>query len=101
MSVERAETDPSDARRGTDARSHLALLLSLSASLSESLDYEDTLRRLGRRVVESIADLCLIDVLQDDGTIARVVATHRDPELQPLADELRTRYAPTGSGPHP
>jgi len=102
--LERTEPTESPAPREPEpgnARSHLALLLSLSASLSESLDYEETLRRLGRRAVETIADLCLIDVLQDDGTIVRVVATHRDPELQPLADELRLRYAPSGTGPHP
>jgi phosphoserine phosphatase RsbU/P len=83
------------------ARSRLAFLLSLSAALSESLDYEETLRRLGRRSVETIADLCLIDVLLEDGSINRVVAVHRDPAMQPLADELRERYAPAGSGPHP
>jgi phosphoserine phosphatase RsbU/P len=83
------------------ARARLAFLLSLSASLSESLDYEETLRRLGRRTVETIADLCLVDVLSEDGSIARVVAVHRDPALQPLADELRDRYAPSGTGPHP
>jgi sigma-B regulation protein RsbU (phosphoserine phosphatase) len=83
------------------ARGRLAFLLSLSASLSESLDYEETLRRLGRRTVESIADLCLIDVRNEDGSIVRVVAVHRDPALQPLADELHDRYAPSEAGPHP
>jgi sigma-B regulation protein RsbU (phosphoserine phosphatase) len=83
------------------ARARLAFLLSLSASLSESLDYEETLRRLGRRTVETMADLCLIDVRNDDGSIVRVVAVHRDPELQPLADELHHRYAPSEAGPHP
>src|SRR5262249_14744142 len=46
------------------------------------------------------ADLCLIDMVQDDGAVVRVAVAHADPARQALVDELR-RYPPDPRGPHP
>jgi GAF domain-containing protein len=69
--------------------------------LAEGSDLRDTLERLGTIAVPTLGDLCLIDVLGEDGQIVRMVARHRDPALQHLADRLRTRFAPLPGGPHP
>jgi len=52
-------------------------------------------------IVEGMADLCLIDVEGDSGSIDRVAAVHADPSKQGLADLLRERYAPEPGGRHP
>ncbi len=64
-----------------------------SAFLSSSLDYETTLRALARLAVPMFGDYCAVDVLQGDGTFARVDLVVDDPDRQELGDALR-RYAP-------
>jgi signal transduction histidine kinase/CheY-like chemotaxis protein len=71
-----------------------------SAFLSSSLDYETTLRALARLAVPMFGDYCAVDVLQDDGTFARVDLVVDDPSRQEIANALR-RYPPrlTTEGP--
>ncbi len=82
------------------AKQRLALAAEVTELLAESLDYEGLFERLARVVVRNLADLCLIDVLEND-RIERVAAVSADPAKQPLADELRVRYAPRIEGVHP
>jgi PAS domain S-box-containing protein len=83
------------------ARRTSEILAEASAILSGSLEMPSALESLARLAVSFLTDLCLIDVRQEDGSIERVASVHADPEKQPLADLLRTRYAPDPSGPHP
>ena len=46
--------------------------------LASSLDYAKTLNTVAHLAVPDLADLCVIDVLRDDGTIDRVAA-HASP----------------------
>jgi PAS domain S-box-containing protein len=69
--------------------------------LASSLDVDATLDALARLAVPRLADMCLIDLQQDDGSIRRVAAAHADPTKQPLVDELRRRFPPDPDGPHP
>ena len=64
-------------------------------------DYRATLERLAAVAVPTLADLCLVDVLSWDDTVERMAARHADPSMQPLADELRTSFAPDPNGIHP
>jgi serine phosphatase RsbU (regulator of sigma subunit) len=75
--------------------------LEASTVLSSSLDYPATLEGVGRVAVSALADVCLMDMLMEDGSIERMVAVHADPTRQPLTDELRLRFAPEPAGPHP
>jgi serine phosphatase RsbU (regulator of sigma subunit) len=43
-------------------------------------------------VAESIADWCVIEVLEDDGTAMVAAFAHRDPDRQRLGEELIRRY---------
>ena len=43
----------------------------------------------------------VIDVVQDDGSIRRMVAVHADPAKQELTNQLKNRYGPAPGGPHP
>jgi PAS domain S-box-containing protein len=76
------------------------LLAEAGTLLSSLHDDEATLDALARLAVPALADLCLIDMLQDDGTVVRTAAAHADHAKQALADELR-RYPPDPQGRHP
>ena len=78
----------------------LRFLAEAGAVLASSLDYEATLRRLCRLAVPTIADFCVVDLLEDGG-IRRVEAAHADPAM---ADVVTTalRHPPTLDHPvHP
>ncbi|HEX6185584.1 MAG TPA: PAS domain S-box protein [Pyrinomonadaceae bacterium] len=71
------------------AEERLRFLAEASRVLGASLDYETTLEGLANLAVAQLADYCLIDLVDDDGRVRRVAATHRDPALRPLAERLR------------
>ncbi|HUI49605.1 MAG TPA: SpoIIE family protein phosphatase, partial [Acidimicrobiia bacterium] len=71
-----------------------------SAVLSWSLDYPDGYERLAELCVPFLADLCLIDVADENG-IRRRAAVHADPKQARLVEALGTRFAPDPFGMHP
>ena len=73
-----------------------------SRLLAESLDHSETLKTVARLAVPDIADWCVVDLLQDDGSMARVAVEHRDPARLALANDLQERFPPrpdAASGP--
>ena len=89
---------PSQPRGGTEDA--LRFLARASEILSSSLDYRETLASVARLVVPRLADWCVVDVLEDDGTLQRVAAEHEDPEKVALARELQERYPPDPDAPY-
>jgi PAS domain S-box-containing protein len=79
----------------------LQFLLDGSTLLSFSLDFPQALRQAARLAVGALADLCLIDVIDEQGKVRRMAAQHRDPAQEPKMRELRGRFAPDPDGPHP
>ena len=69
-----------------------AFLAQMAEALSKSLDYEKTLANLATLAVPTIGDWCAVDMVQDDGEIARLAVAHVDPEKAELAREVRRRY---------
>ncbi len=69
--------------------------------LSMSLDYEQTLAQVARLATPTLADFCLVDLVQPDGSMRRVAASHADPQAQSLLDELCRRYPPREGSPQP
>ena len=84
-------------RRAEEA---LRLLSGAGALLASSLDYEATLQAVARLAVSALADYCVIDTMEEDGSLRRLAVAHRDPEQEPLVQELR-RFVPDPRGPHP
>ncbi|OFX20890.1 MAG: hypothetical protein A2V77_24585 [Anaeromyxobacter sp. RBG_16_69_14] len=82
------------------AESRSAFLAEAGALLSESLDYSRTLAGIARLCVRSMADWCVIDVLEGR-EIRRVGGAHADPGKEPLLRELRQRYPPRPDSPGP
>ena len=75
-------------------------LLGAARALAEAGDYIEALERLAAVAVPHLADLCIIDVLAEDGSLVRMASRHGDPAVQYLADELRS-YPPDPNGNHP
>jgi PAS domain S-box-containing protein len=72
-----------------EARRRLALLAAAGPALSASLDYTETLERITRLLVPELADWCLLDVAEDDGTINQLAAAHADPGKEDLLTKLK------------
>ena len=68
------------------------LLLAASATIAESLDYEQTLRNLSRAVVPAFADWYAVDVVEPDGSLRRLDVSHRDPRKVAQTRALARRY---------
>lgn len=75
------------------AQRRMAFLADASSMLASSLDYETTLRAVARLTVPELADLCLVDIVDDRGTVHRVEAAHANPAR---SDEARIlcRHSP-------
>ena len=74
-------------------------LVAAGALLGASLDYEEALESVTRLAVPAIADWCVIDVLEEDGSVRRVAVEHVDPDKLELARELaRSLDDPFGLG---
>jgi PAS domain S-box-containing protein len=83
-------TDVSARKR---AESRLRLLSEASLTLASSLDFKTTLQNLMRVVVPAAADLCVVDLVDEDGLFKRVAAYHHDPKKAEFVDALE-RYGP-------
>ena len=84
---------------GIAARYRLAFLLRASELLTESLDYEETLRQVADLAVPRMADWCSVELVDPDGEIQQVAVAHVDPEKRKLAVRLRERYPPDPKAP--
>jgi PAS domain S-box-containing protein len=84
-----------------EARRHNEFLLLATQVLSEVVDYSEMVDRLARVSVPVMADLCLIDIEDENGQMRRMAAWHADPAKRALTEELRTSYPPDPDGHHP
>ena len=74
------------------ARQRLAFLAEASGVLAASLAYEETFRMLAHLIVPRLADFCVIDMVEDDGSLRQVAVAHRDPDEEPRLRALSARY---------
>ncbi|MCP3140004.1 GAF domain-containing protein [Pyxidicoccus xibeiensis] len=64
-----------------------AFISEASRLLSESLDWETTLKAVARLATREWADYCLVDLLGEDGALHRLVLVARDAARQALLDQ--------------
>jgi GAF domain-containing protein len=80
------------ARARTEAvHRRLALLSDVTNVLTASIDYESASQSVARMMVSGMADLCVIDIVDDEGEISLVALAHTDPVRE---DEVRQARAP-------
>jgi GAF domain-containing protein len=84
-----------------EVRRRNEFLLKAAQVLSELFDYREMVQRLADVSVPVLADLCLIDIAEEDGQIRRMAARHADPTKRALTEELRRSYPPVADGGHP
>jgi PAS domain S-box-containing protein len=77
------ELDITDRKLFENAQTFLA---DAGALLGSSLEYEDTLDNVAQLALRDLADLCIIDVVQQGGKAARLKVVSRDSSLAPLCD---------------
>jgi PAS domain S-box-containing protein len=86
-----------DAARAAEVR--LTFLAEASRILATSLGYETTLQTVAKLAVPQIADWCAVDLLSDDGSLARLAVEHVDPAKVEWARELQRRNPPDPDSP--
>src|SRR6266516_3321664 len=75
------------------ARERLALLLEATEQLSQTLDYEELLRRVPQLVVPRIADGCHVYIARNEETeLVRVAHAHVEPRISKLLDTIDAVY---------
>ena len=86
-----AEREANEARAAREAAEReerrAAFLGAAGQELAASLDYQQTIATLARLIVPNLAEMCVIDIAEQDTTIRRLAVVHRNPE-----DEAR--FAP-------
>ena len=80
--------DSDEQRKASERRDRF--LGEASRILAESLDQQETVRSIARLAVPEIADLCIIDLVRDGGTLVRVATEHRDAARAALASQLHS-----------
>jgi signal transduction histidine kinase/CheY-like chemotaxis protein len=94
--------DEAAARAAEAAREQASLLAETSTLLaSASLEYEATLERLAGVLVPRLADLCVVDIVDDSGEIRRMAAADANPDRATLVRDLQARFPPRRDGEHP
>lgn len=76
------------------AEDMLRFLAECSTALTASLDYTATVASIMRLIVPRLADWCVIDLLDEEGTLHQVGVTHIEPAKEELIREIRRRYPP-------
>jgi PAS domain S-box-containing protein len=56
--------------------------------LASNLDFEETLTRVADLAVRDIADLCIVDLVEADGSVKRLKVTSRSPAKVRLCEQL-------------
>ncbi len=90
-------SDITERKRAEESQRFLA---EASALLSASLDYEMTLESLARLAVPFLADLCIVDIVEN-GTVRRMGVAHADPAREKQVRQLQHRYPPQLNNSHP
>jgi PAS domain S-box-containing protein len=91
--------DQSDAHDGGEMA--MALLLQAGAVLASSLDPNITMGQVAELTVPQLADLCVIDLLDQDGSIRDVAVVASEPGLAEGLEQLRVENPLDPSGEHP
>jgi signal transduction histidine kinase len=75
------------------------LLAETARLLAGTVDFDETLQRIGEVTVRSLADFCIIDLVGEDGEIRRLQVAHADPSRAETAKRL-AGYPLDRSQPH-
>ena len=92
-------TDIDDRKRAEERQ---RFLVEASALLGSSLDVARTLTDVAQGAVPDVADWCVVDLVDENGTLRNLAIAHADPRKLQFVRELQERYPPAAdatSGP--
>lgn len=79
-----AERETNEAKRAREAAEReerrAAFLAAAGQELAKSLDYQQTIASLARLIVPNLAEMCVIDMSEDEGVLRRAAVAHRNAE---------------------
>ena len=102
LEIRHLHREEREARRvAEDAEGRSRILAEAGRILATSFDYHTTLSSLARLAVPTVADYAVVDVLQEDGSIARVGVAHVDSAKEALLRESGHLEAGRLPGAHP
>jgi PAS domain S-box-containing protein len=90
----------SDVTLRKSAERGLRALAQAGAILSSSLDYQATLRNLAQSVVPSLADWCIIEMVDAEGELQPSIVAHVDPSKIAWAQSLAGRWRTSKDAAH-
>jgi PAS domain S-box-containing protein len=79
----------------------IELLVEAGAVLASSLELTTTMSQVAQLTVPRLADLCVIDLRNEDGSITEVAVAASDPAIGPALESLRARHPLDPGGEHP
>ena len=83
------------------AERRASFLAEASRHLAASFDYHTTIAQVARLAVPWVADYCTVDVLENDGSLARLGCAHVDPLKEELLREITHFQAGSIPETHP
>ncbi len=89
--------DITERKQAEDALRYIA---QTSSILATSLDYEKTLEQIAKISVPQLADWCLVEILNEDGSIRRLPIAHADSSKAEWARQIQ-QYAPVTKDANP
>jgi serine phosphatase RsbU (regulator of sigma subunit) len=87
--------------RMREERHRLEFLIGATASLDTSLDPEQTLQKIALTAVPELAELCVVDLLDQGGSIGNTVTAAADPAVAAALERLRRTNPLESDGSHP
>ncbi|HZO60307.1 MAG TPA: PAS domain S-box protein [Solirubrobacterales bacterium] len=67
-------------------------LAAASAALDQTLDLDETLQRVADLTVPDLGDGCMVDLLEENGTVTRVASATSDEAARPVLERLRDQH---------
>lgn len=95
------EAVPGGVRSRDGGEMAMALLLEAGAVLASSLDPDTTMGQVAQLTVPELADLCVVDLLAEDGSIREVAVVGRDEQVAAGLDRMRAEHPVDPAGAHP
>jgi signal transduction histidine kinase len=83
--AERENAEAQLARQAAEREERRAAFLAAAGQeLAGSLDYEHTIATLARLIVPNVAEMCVVDISEQEGVLRRLAVAHRNPEDEAL-----------------
>ncbi|EDY20754.1 multi-sensor hybrid histidine kinase [Chthoniobacter flavus Ellin428] len=74
------------------ARERSSFLAEASSVLASSFDYGEMFTGLAQLLIPNFADCCIVDLVQEDGTLKPLVVAHKDKALEQQINEFRRAF---------